>query len=91
MGGSNVTPPQTLGNLFPYRKLKSNHTFTAQSTIVESIGAEEDLSVKPEGQEEAASSEEEDPETSSGIDVADQLVSYIIYFAKVVELFQRKY
>ena len=49
MEGSNVTWPQTLGNLFPSRKLKGNHTFTAQSAIVESIGAEEVLSAKPEG------------------------------------------
>ena len=28
-GGSNVTQPQTSGNLFPSRKLKGNHTFTA--------------------------------------------------------------
>ena len=28
-GGSNVTWPQTLGNLFPSRKMKGTHTFTA--------------------------------------------------------------
>ena len=43
-----------------------NHTFTAQSAIVESIGAEEDLSVKPEGEEEAESSDKEDSQTLSG-------------------------
>ena len=48
MVGLNVIQPQTSGNLFPSRKLKGNHTFTAQSAIVESIGAEEDSSVKPE-------------------------------------------
>ena len=45
-GGSNVTWPQALGNLFPSRKLKGNHTFTAQSAIVESIGTEGDLKCK---------------------------------------------
>ena len=73
-GGSNVTWPQTLGNLFPSRKLKGSHTFTAQSAILESIGAEDDSSVKPEREEEAESSDEEDPETSSGLGGADQLV-----------------
>ena len=54
-GGSNVTQSQTSGNLFPSRKLKGNCTFTAQSTVVESTEAEEDLSVKPEGEEESES------------------------------------
>ena len=66
-GESNVTWPQTSGNLFPSRKLKGNHTFTAQSTIVKSTRAEEGLSVKPEGEEEAESSAEEDAETSSRV------------------------
>ena len=57
---------------------------------MESIGAEENLSVKPEGEEEAESSDEENPETSSGIGGADQLVSYIIHFANEVKLYQRK-
>ena len=90
MGGSNVTQPQTSGNLFPSRKLKGNHTFTAWSAIVESIGAEEDSSVKPEGEEEAVLLGEEDPETSSGVGGADQSASYIIHFANAVKLYQRK-
>ena len=56
-GGLNVTQPHTFGNLFPSRKLKGNHTFTAHCTIVESIGDEEDLGVKPEGEKEAESSD----------------------------------
>ena len=90
MGGSNVTLPQTSGNLFPSRKLKDNHTFTAHSAIVESIGTEEDSHVKPDGEEEAESSDEEDPETSSAIGEADQLVRYIIHFANAVKLYQKK-
>ena len=70
-GGSNVSQPQALGNLFPSRKLQGNHTFTAQSTILESIAAEEDSSVKPEEEEEAESSDEEDPEILSRIGGAD--------------------
>ena len=89
-GGSNVTKPLTLGNLFPSRKLKGNSTFTTHSAIVKSIGAEEDWSVKPEGEEEAESSDEEDPETLSGIGGADQPIGHIIHFANVVELYQRK-
>ena len=90
MGGWNVTWPQTLGNLFPSRKLKSNCTFTAQSAIEESIGAAEDLSVKPEGEEEAESSDGEDPETSSGTGGADQPVNYIVHFTNAVKLYQKK-
>ena len=87
-GGLTITQPQTLGNLFPSRKLKGNHTFMAQSAIVESIGAEEDSSVKPEGEEEAESSDGEDPETLIGIGGADQPVGYIVRFANVVKLYQ---
>ena len=55
--GSNVTQPQALENLIPSRKLKGNCTFIAQSTMVETIGTEGDLSVKPKGEEEAESSD----------------------------------
>ena len=34
-GSSNVTHSHSQGNLFPSRKLKGNHTFTAQSAAVE--------------------------------------------------------
>ena len=54
-GVSNVNWSQTSGNLFSSRKLKGHHTFTTQSAIVESTEAEEDLSVKPEREEEAES------------------------------------
>ena len=90
MGGLNVTWSQTLGNLFPSRQLKGIHTVTAQSAIVESIGAGEDSSVNLEREEEAKSSDVEDPETLSGIGGADQPVSYIICFANAVKLYQRK-
>ena len=89
-GGSNVTCPQIPGNLLPSKKLKGNHTFMAQSAKVESIGTEENLSVKPEGEEEAESSDREDPETLSGIGGTDQLVCYIVHFASAVELYQKK-
>ena len=56
-GRSNLTQPQALGNLFPSRKQKGNHTFMAQCTMVETIGTEGDSCAKPEGEEEAKSSE----------------------------------
>ena len=89
-GGSNVTQPQTSGNLFPSRNLKGNCTFMGQSAIVESIGTEESLSVKPEGEEEAESSDGEDPETLSEIGRADRPFGYIICLANAVEQYQKK-
>ena len=80
----------SIGNLYPSRKLKGSCTFTACSAILKSIGAEEDLSVKPEGEEVAESSDEKDSETSTVIGGADQLVRYIVCFANVVDLYQRK-
>ena len=90
-GGSNVTQPQTLGNLFPSRKLKGNCTFTVQSATVESIGAEEDSSVKPEGEEEALSLQMEKTQKPQ-VGLVEQIsqVGYIIHFANAVELYQRK-
>ena len=61
-GGSNVTQPQALGNLFSSRKLKGNCAFTAQSTIVGSVGTEGVSNVKPEGEKEAEFSEGETKE-----------------------------
>ena len=54
-GGSNVMQPQALGNLFPSRKLKGNHTFTAWSATVGSIRTEWDSNVKLEGEETESS------------------------------------
>ena len=49
-------PASDIGELVPSRKLKGSHTFMAQSAIVESIRPEENLSIKPEGEEVAESS-----------------------------------
>ena len=57
---------------------------------MESTEAEEDSSVKPEREEEAESSAEEDAETFSGVGGADQLVGYIVHFANPVELIRGK-
>ena len=40
--------------------------------------------------EEAESSEGEDPETSREVGGVDQSVGYIVHFANVVKLYQRK-
>ena len=89
-GGSNVTHSQTSGNLIPSKKLKGSHTFTAWSAMVESNKAAEDSVIKAEDEEEAESSAGEDSETLSGVGGADQSVGYIVCFANVVELYQRK-
>ena len=88
--GLNVAQSQKSGYLFTSRKLKGNHTFTALSTKVENTETEEDSSVKQEGEEEAESSVEEHAETSRGVRGTAQSVGYIIHFANVVELYQRK-
>ena len=87
--GSNVNWPQALGNLFPSWKLKGNHTFMAWSTIVESIRTEIDSTAGLEGEEEVESSGG-DLEAPSEIGGAEQLLSYIIWFANAVELYQKR-
>ena len=52
--------------------------------------AVEDSGMKPEGEEETKSSAGEYTETSSAVGGVDQLVGYIIHFANVVKLYQRK-
>ena len=49
----------------------------------------EDSDAKPEQEEEVESSAE-DPEASGGLCGADQLISYTIHFAYIVELYQKK-
>ena len=89
-GELNITHSQTPGNSFPSQKLKGNHTFTTQSATVKSNKAEEDSGMKPEGEEDAKSSAEEDTEILSGVGGADQSVGYIVCFANMVKLYQRK-
>ena len=86
----NITHSQTPGNLFHSQKLKGSHTFTAQSTTVENNEAEEDSDTKPEREEEAKSLAREDIGTSSRVGGADQSVGYIVCFANVVKLYQKK-
>ena len=88
-GGWNVIHSQTPGNLFPSQKLKGRCTFTTQSATVESNKAEEDSGAKSEGEEEPEPSAGEEAETSSGVGT-DHLVGYIVHFANMVELYQKK-
>ena len=57
---SNVTHSHSQGNLFPSRKLKGSHTFTAQSAAVEDHETEEDSGPKPEGKRRLCPLAEED-------------------------------
>ena len=57
--------------------------------MVESNRVTEESRTKAEKAEDAESSDEENPEISSGISEADQSVGYIICFANAVELYQR--
>ena len=65
-------------------------TFTIQSTTVESNEAEEDSGKKAEEEYEAESSAGEDAGTLIGVGGVDQSVGYIVHFAKLVTLYQRK-
>ena len=58
--------------------------------MVESNKAEEDSGVKAEEAEGVDSSAEEDAGTSSGVGGVYQLVGYIVHFANVAKLYQRK-
>ena len=90
MGGLNVTHSQTSGNFFLSQKLKGSHIFTARSATVDSNRVTEDFGLKAEEAEEVKTSDGEDPETLDGVRGADQMVRYIICFANVVELYQKK-
>ena len=58
--------------------------------MVESNIAADISGMKAKEEEEAESSVGVDPETSSRVGGVDQLVGYIVCFAKAVELYQRK-
>ena len=49
-GNLNVTHSHSQGNLFPSRRLKGSHTFTAQSIAVEDCETEEDSGPTPKTQ-----------------------------------------
>ena len=86
---TNFTQPQASGNLFPSKKLKGNHSFMAQSTIVKNVGSKRDSIAGPEREEEIESSVG-DIDILNEVGEADQLISYIIWFANAVQLYQNK-
>ena len=88
--GSNVTHSHSQGIQFLSRKLKGSHTFTAQLAVVEDHEAEEDSGPKPNGEEEAESSAEEDIGPAGDVGNVDQLLGYITEFTNAVELYQKK-
>ena len=89
-GSLNITHSHSQGNLFPSRKLKGSHTFTAQSAVVEDCETEEDSGPKPDQEKEAESSAEEDVGMSGKVGSTNLLLSYIVQFANAVELYQKK-
>ena len=89
-GSSNVTLSNSEGNLFPSRKLKGNHTFTASSAAVEDRETEEDLVPKPNGENEAKSSAKEDVGTTGEVSNVDPLLGFTEQFANAVELYQKR-
>ena len=88
-GGLNITHSQTPVNLFHSCKLKGKLTFTAWSVTVEGNKVGGDSDAKPEWEEEVQSSAE-DPKAFSGLGGTDQPISYIVHFANIVELYQKK-
>ena len=89
-GSSNITHSQSQGNLSPSRKLNGSSTFTAWSKVVEYHETEEDSGPKPDGENEAESSVEEDVGTSGEVGDVDPTLGYITCFANAVELCQKK-
>ena len=89
-GNLNVAHSHSQGNLFPSRNLKGNHTFTAQSAVVENHEMEKDSGPKPNREKDTESSAEEDVGTLDKVGDADQLLGYIMQYANAVELYQKK-
>ena len=87
---SNITHSDSQGNLFPSRKLKGNHTFTARSAVVQDHEAEEDSTPKPSEEKDAESSVEEDAGMTGEVGDVDQSLGYFMQFADAVELYQKK-
>ena len=87
--GSSRMGFQMPGNLFPLHKLKGNCTFATQAATIRNDEVEEDSSVKQEGGEMEPSADE-DVGVSGRAGEMDQSIEYIICFAKVVELYQKK-
>ena len=70
--------------------MKGNHTFTAQSAAVEDHETEEYSGSKPDGEKGAESLTEGDVEMTGEVGDVDPLLGYIMSFANMVELYQKK-
>ena len=87
---SNIIHSHSQRNLFPSRKLKGNCTFTAQSAVVGDCEMEEDSGPKPNDETEAESPAEEDARLTVEVSDVEPSLGYIVWFANVVELYQKK-
>ena len=88
--GSNVTHSQIPRNLFPFHKLKGNHTFTTQAATVGNDKGEADSSAKQEGKGEMEPSADKEVKVSDGEGGTYQPMEYIVSFTKAVKLYQQK-
>ena len=89
-GSLNMTHSHSQGNLLPSRKLKSSHTFTAQSATVADCKTEEDSGPKPSGEKEVESSAEEDVGITGEVGDVDPSLGFVMQFANVVALYQKR-
>ena len=85
-GSLNVIFSQSQENIFPSRKLKGNHIFTAWSAAVKECEMEEDSGPKPDKEKETEYPVEEDAGMTG--EISDVNPSQ---FANAVELYQKKY
>ena len=90
IGSSNITCSHSQGNLFPSRKLKGNHTFTAWSIAVEDNKTEEDSGPKPNGEKEAEPSAEENMGMTGKVSNVDPSLGFVTQFANTLELYQKR-
>ena len=70
--------------------MKGNHTFTAQSTVIEDCETEEDSGPKPDGEKKVKSSAYEDVGVTGQVGNIDLSLGYIVQFTNVVELYQEE-
>ena len=88
--GSYMMHSQMPGNLFPWCKLKGNHTFAAQAMTVRNDEAKTDQGVKLEGEGDMEPSVDEDAEASNRGGETNQPVKYIFCLLKQMKYIKRK-
>ena len=90
VGSSNISCSHSQGKLFPSRKFKGNHNFTAKLVAVEDHETVEDSGPKSNGEKKADSSGEENAGMSGEAGDIDPSLGYITWFANVIELYQKR-